>query len=186
MSDNKLFRLNKNLKKNLPSNNLNLYEDKENRTPTLQDTKPLSNVHALTIPQPNRIINANNITPTCFVPSITRDKSHSEPCPKVLRNITNTHNREKDEDIGKLLSSIAGHEDQEIIEKTVILTSVHASPVKKKSKAGPIRISDDLEGCKQAIQALKLEMNYDEFDRPIELFRCLEMNSKANLYILLS
>jgi len=167
-------------------------DDKENRTPTLQEVKEASMDHALTMPRVQRAAEAHEatglVTP-CFMPSTARLMSQSEPIPKVLKNITNTIGRpapnQCDDDLNGLLSSIADVQSKRSDGKKVSSINLPGSPFKtvKKSKTGVVQpwpYSMDNAGCRAILKVLKIEVPprfLDCMEDPIELFHHLELNS---------
>lgn len=165
-------------------------DGKENRTPTLQETKEPSNVHALTVPRERSVnepsLNEMGLVTPCFASS-TLVHSHSEPTGKVLRNITNVLGRPSpiapSEDLDSLLSSIADVPSKAHSKKAS--KPKDASPVNSRKRTKSIEpwpYTDDPVGVSMIMDELGLEIGEDQtalMAQPLDLFRFLEENGKS-------
>lgn len=169
-------------------------DEKENRTPTLQEAKEPSSSHALTVPREHYVhepvLSESSQGTPCFAAS-THLHSHSEPTGKVLRNITNMVGRPSPiaptEDFDSLLSSIADVPSKVSSKKAPKAND--ASPVnsRKRTKVNePWSYSCDNSGVLDIVRDLKLEIGESQLlslTSPNDLFRFLEDNGN---YILCS
>lgn len=163
--------------------------NKENRTPTLQESKAASIDHALTIPRLARPHNETDqadgptqLTP-CFMPSAAV-RSRSDPVPKVLRNVTNTIGRppKVEPEVSALLVEIAN--SQKGSKKPVPTEpSSQLSPVKAKKRVkaqAQWSYTNDKSGCDAILKDLGLDAG--DFSSPADIFHYLERSSKPAVY----
>lgn len=162
-------------------------EDKENRTPTLQEGKAASIDHALTIPRLERpntgishVSGSTQVTP-CFMPS-TALRSRSDPVPKVLRNVTNILGRtpKVEPEVSALLVEIANSQKGSKKSELLKEPSSQLSPVKSKKRVKAEvhwSYTNDRDGCASIQKDLGLDLDR-KFNSPIDLFRHLERSSK--------
>lgn len=157
-------------------------DDKENRTPTLQEMKTTTIDHALTMPRVGRPTfgaaedentTTDNLTP-CFLSTIAINGSKSEPGPKVLRNITNMtpmpvpafHDRILEE------SRIDRNEENTV--------SVARKRVKSENEV-IWNYTCDKAGCESIVKGLQIDIAEDDLEgleKPVDLFHFLERKRK--------
>lgn len=182
-----MFRLKRSINRKEEVQNAVNEDEKENRTPTLQEAKEPSSSHALTVPREQYahepVLSESSQRTPCFATS-TLLHSHSEPTGKVLRNITNMVGRPSpiaaSEDLDSLLSSIADAPSKVPSKKAC--KAKDASPVnsRKRSKVNePWSYSCDNSGVLDIVRDLGLEIGETQLlslTSPIDLFKFLEDN----------